>query len=85
MILWYPLSGYIEVETLHNGKKVGNDFFEKNPHLKDTYPTQDEFQVTYNSVLREVEKTGKCYKITNSEAGISVTFDQDMSEALAKH
>lgn len=78
-MLKYPAFRYIEVETMHNGKKVTHDFFKKHPHLKDTYPSQGDFEVTYSSVLREVEKTGNYYKITISETGISVSFGQDIS------
>lgn len=76
--LSHPTHSYIEVKTLYNGKAVGKDFFNKHPEIESKYPSQQDFNNCYMTVLSQVEKTRKIHKINISENGIEVTVKDNI-------
>lgn len=63
----------ITVKTINNkGEEVGAKYFEDFPKERAKYPSQNEFNVKYQTILREVERTGKKHEITITQSGISV-------------
>ncbi len=80
MTLWLPIpaSDYIKVKTFNKlGKELCHKDFEDNPRLSEKYPSKEEVQRTYVSVLNQVNKTGKHHLITVTEQGINITVQDN--------
>lgn len=72
-----PLHSYIVIKTFVNGKEVGKDFFDKHPEIRSEYPSQDEVNICYSTVLEQVKRTGKKHKIIITEKGVEVIQEND--------